>query len=170
METTSSPKAHRRITIKPIEQHETQHAKQTEPSLKSKKGKQTSHTVKLETDMHTPPKSRISTRSSTMEETIKPKQSKHKRTRGREEEEEEEEDLSEGYSTTNKSNNTIKTDKSNKRMGKLSENLLNSIDMTGTLRSEWKIVNRNDSRISLTVTSSPLCEFEDMRSVLSRLM
>ena len=78
--------------------------------------------------------------------------------------------MPESFSAPNSVTKTNKPSKSNRRVEKLSENQLDSIDMTGTLRSEWKIVQESDNRVSLAVKSSPLWEFEGVRSVLYRLM
>lgn len=171
LELPSPPKTHRRIVIKLPEQH----AKQTESSTKSKRGRQTSQSVKLETTTPTHSKPRVFATSTTVEENMNPKQSKRRRTRGRggNDNNNNNNNLSEDFSATNvvdSNRKTKKPNKPNKRVGRLSENLLNNIDMTGTLRSEWKIVERNGNRVSLAVTDSPLWKFDGMRSVLSRLV
>ena len=52
----------------------------------------------------------------------------------------------------------------------LPEGVLQLIDMSGTLRTQWEVVGEHDGRVSVRPVSSHLWDYDGMRSVFQRLL
>lgn len=77
---------------------------------------------------------------------------------------------SSSITTSSSSTTTKKRSKVSYRKRRLDKEVLNAVDMSGTLRSEWKVLEEKNGRISVAVESSPLWKDLDLGDILPRLL